>query len=108
MIYAEMFGVVPSWLLGSVHWICGLVVLAEALNKLERTAAFAKGLGWRLRTATWLKVVAWMFLAIGAAGALVTPFLHLERPSLRDVSVILGFAILIIRSRVKEQPPCAH
>lgn len=104
MIYAEVFGLIPSWLLGALHWVCGLLVLAEALNKLERTAAFVRGLGWRLRTATWLKVIAWMFLAMGAAGALVTPLLHLERPSLQDVCVLLGFAILIIRSRVKETP----
>ncbi|MES2972377.1 MAG: hypothetical protein V4757_02155 [Pseudomonadota bacterium] len=90
--------------LQAAHWLCGLIVLAEALNKLERTAAFAGGIGWRLRIATWLKIVAWILLAVGAAGALVTPLLHLERPTLQDVAVMMGFAILIVRSRLKEVP----
>lgn len=86
-----------------LHWLAGFVVLAEALNKLERSAPCRPGaIGWRKRTTEWLKAIAWMLLAVGAAGALITPLLPLERPTLQDMCVMLGFAVLIIRTRVKE------
>ncbi len=84
------------------HWLGGLIVLAEALNKLERTAPCARGLAPRERVTAWLKALAWALLAVGGAGAVVTPLLPLEKPTLQDVCVVLGFAILIIRTRVKE------
>lgn len=98
----QLFNLVPTWLVQGVHWFSGFVVLAEALNKLERTDLLAPGLGCHDRLVVLLKVFAWMLLALGAAGALVTPLLHLERPSLQDALVILGFAVLIVRSRLKE------
>lgn len=85
-----------------LHCLSGLIVVAEALNKLERTAPCRRGLGWRERATEWLKALAWGLLAIGGGGAVVTPFLPLEAPTLQDVCVVLGFAILIIRTRVKE------
>lgn len=85
-----------------MHWISGLIVLAEALNKLERTAPFAHGLRLRQRVVDGLKAIAWALLATGGAGALITPFLDLEPPTLQDVCVISGFAVLIVRTRVKE------
>ena len=42
---------------------------------------------------------------IGGGGALATPLLRWEQPSLQDLAVIGGFAILIIRSRLKEACP---
>lgn len=106
-------------LLPTLHWICGLIVVAEALNKLERADLFdgKRGLWPRLGALAWLatpwrwkrmrvvavlKVLGWALMAIGAAGALATPFLHLERPTLQDVAVIGGFALLIVRSRLRE------
>lgn len=86
-----------------MHWLSGFVVFAEALNKLERTAPCRPGvLGWRRRTTEWLKALAWALLAVGGAGALITPLLPLETPTLQDVCVLLGFAVLIVRTRVKE------
>ncbi len=85
-----------------LHWLAGLVVLAEALNKLERTAPLAPGLCPRARAVVWCKVVAWWLLAVGAGGALVTPMLHLEAATLQDPAVLGGFALLIVRSRFKE------
>lgn len=41
-------------LLGVLHWLCGLVVVAEALNKLERTAPCMPGLAPRTRLVAWL------------------------------------------------------
>ena len=84
------------------HWLAGIVVLAEALNKLERTAPCRPGLCWRLRVTEWLKAIAWALLALGGAGAAATPLLHLEPPTLLDACLVVGFAILIIRTRIKE------
>lgn len=89
----------------ALHWLAGLVVLTEALNKIERTHPLERGLTHRQRLVVWLKVLAWICLAIGGAGALATPLLRWEQPSLQDLAVIGGFAILIIRSRLKEACP---
>ncbi|MBV7541024.1 hypothetical protein [Acidovorax sp. sic0104] len=104
--------------LQAVHWFSGLVVLAEALNKLERTAPCRPGLTPRERATDWLKALAWLLLALGAAGALLAPlmpFLPMNRsgaiwpllmptqlPTLQDTCIALGFAVLIVRTRVKE------
>ncbi|CAN7203855.1 hypothetical protein LJR118_000623 [Acidovorax sp. LjRoot118] len=105
-------------LLQIVHWISGLFILAEALNKLERTAPCRPGLRPRERATAVLKALAWFFLALGGAGALAAPALrHLPAeitgaiwpllmphrvPSLQDTCLALGFAVLIFRTRVKE------
>lgn len=101
-----------------LHLVAGLVVLVEALNKLERTAPFAPGMTTHQRVVDGLKALAWALLAVGAGGALAGPFLQPMAlpvgasqlvayiaqpvPSLADVCVLGGFAILIIRTRVKE------
>lgn len=102
-----------------LHFVAGFVVLAEALNKLERTAPCRPGLTPRERATEWLKALAWLPLALGGAGAFVAPllpslpllqptgpFLSLllptQTPTLHDVCVIVGFAVLIVRTRVKE------
>ena len=115
-----------------LHVLAGLIVLMEALNKLERTAPFARGLTPHHRVVDGLKALAWSLLALGAAGALAGPWLqpigaagalagpwlqpigehigmvqfftHITQPapSLADVCALGGFAILIIRTRIKE------
>lgn len=98
-----------------IHWLAGLVVVAEALNKLERTAPCAPGLTPHQRQVAVLKAIAWCLLAIGAGGAVAAPvllyfgvhslpltLLRLERPTLAETAVLLGFAVLIFRTRVKE------
>jgi len=100
-----------------LHWLAGLVIFAEALNKLERSCPMARGLDAHARTVVALKAVGWLLLALGAGIALAAPLLrpfvmldshyyllkpHLERPSLGDVTVMLGFAVLIVRTRIKE------
>lgn len=98
-----------------LHWLAGFVVLAEALNKLERTTPFAPGLTWHKRTVDGLKAIAWCFLSIGAGGAVAAPVLMAigvntstlqtvlhQAPSFAETAVLLGFAVLIIRTRVKE------
>lgn len=88
---------------GVLHFLCGLLVLAEALNKLQRCHPLRRGLGWRLFVTEWLKAIAWAMLALGGGGAVATPFLDRpEVPTVRELCVLLGFAVLIVRTRVKE------
>lgn len=86
----------------AVHWLAGLLIVAESLNKLERTAPLRAGLAARERATEWLKALAWLLLALGGGGAVATPILQLEPPTLQDVCIVLGFAVLIVRTRVKE------
>lgn len=98
-----------------LHGLAGLIVLAEALNKMERTDPLAPGLSVRQRWVDGLKGLAWLLLAMGAAGALAAPvltilgvtslpynWLRMEQPTLAEVLVMVGFAVLIVRTRVKE------
>ncbi|MGH6625133.1 MAG: hypothetical protein ACRECD_01075 [Burkholderiaceae bacterium] len=84
------------------HWLAGLVVLAEALNKLERSNPCARGLSAQQRLVDGLKALAWALLAVGGAGAVITPLLALDPPTLQDACVMAGFAVLIVRTRIKE------
>lgn len=104
-----------STTLQTLHWVAGLVVLAEALNKLERACPLALGLSGCERLVQFVKALGWMLLALGAGGAVATPvllsmgvpsshlpMLRLEQPTLAEVAVLTGFAVLIIRTRLKE------
>lgn len=105
-----------SLILQILHVLAGLVVLAEALNKLERVRPFLSGMTARQRLVDGLKALAWLLLALGAGGAMAAPLLlamgvpehdasllmRLERPTLDQTLVLLGFAVLIVRTRVKE------
>lgn len=86
----------------TIYWLAGLIVFAEALNKLERTAPCRRGLAHRVRVTEWLKAIAWALLCVGGAGALASPFIPNSQPGAASVCVILGFAVLIVRTRVKE------
>lgn len=85
-----------------IHWTAGLVILAEALNKLERCNPLARGLSPRERLVDALKALAWGLLALAGGGAIVTPLLPLEAPTLQDTALAAGFATLIIRTRFEE------
>ena len=98
-----------------LHFLAGLIALAEALNKIERTSPCAPGLSPQQRWVDGLKALAWLLLALGAGGAVVTPLMlavgvpvnqweniNHHIPSLAETAVLVGFAVLIIRTRVKE------
>ena len=96
-----------------LHWFAGLIVLAEALNKLERCNPFAAGLSRYARVVDLLKALAWSCLALGAGGAVSKPILTLlgatnipkfliDTPTIANTAVLVGFAVLIIRTRVRE------
>lgn len=97
------------------YLVAAVVVLFEALNKLERVMPFAAGLTWRQRTVEGLKALAWFLLGLGAGGVLLGPLLGswgthpaivqvltCTNPALSDVCVLVGFAVLIVRTRAKE------
>ncbi len=91
-----------------VACLAACVVLAEAFNKLERTDVLACGLTARERVVEALKALAWGLMALGAAGTLVLPLSANLPPDLRELAsacVLVGFAVLIVRTRVKETLP---
>lgn len=95
--------------LAALHWLACVIVLAEALNKLERTAPCRRGLRPMDRLVEWLKAIAWALLAMGGAGGVIAPLLppehlpaRLGAPGLQDMCIALGFAVLIVRTRFKE------
>jgi hypothetical protein len=99
-----------------LHVVAGLIVLAEALNKLERCHLFAPDLSRLERLAEALKALAWLLLALGAGGAIAGPLMlamgadmdwlprviRIESPTLDQVATMVGFAVLVVRTRVKE------
>jgi hypothetical protein len=106
-----------SWLY-IAYWMACAVVLAEALNKVERADLFDGRNGlqrfcamrwlampWRWRrdrVVAAFKVSGWVCLALGAFGGLIAPLFAAHQPSPPDVAIVGGFALLIIRSRIKE------
>lgn len=98
-----------------IHTCAALVVLAEALNKLERTNPCAAGLSAHTRVVDSLKALAWTLLALGSGTSLLglllggldfhvsaVDALRLGPPDLADTAIMAGFAVLIFRTRVKE------
>ncbi len=85
-----------------IHTVAGAIVLAEALNKLERTCPLERGLSARQRAVVWLKTLGWAALAIGGAGAAGSSLLYVGPPSMRETCIMVGFALLVVRSRVGE------
>jgi hypothetical protein len=99
-------------------WLACMVVLAEGLNKLQRADLFdgrrgwrprLEGLAWLLQPWAWrrervvmgFKAAGWALISLGAGGGLVKPFLSMAWFS-ADGFIAAGFALLIVRSRIKE------
>lgn len=87
-----------------IHALAGFIVLAEALNKLDRSAPLRRGLTPRQRVLEIMKAAAWSFLALGAGGAMVGPLMNVV-PGSADACTMIGFAIIVIRSRLQEVQP---
>lgn len=88
--------------MSALLFVLGVIVLAEALNKLERTCPCARGITPHQRLLAWLKAIAWLLLAWAGAGALVGPFFGQAPPTLRELAMFGGFTTLIVRTRFKE------
>ena len=98
-----------------VHTLASVIVLAEALNKLERTMPFAPGMSAHARLVDGLKALAWSLLALGSGCSVIEPLLlannlrssylpmfDLDPPLMNETAVMVGFAVLIVRTRIKE------
>jgi hypothetical protein len=85
-----------------VHALAGLIVLAEALNKLERTNLRCTWMTPRQRAITAMKAASWAAIAVASAGAAVGPLMYSAVPSLADAAMMAGFAGLVVRSRLQE------
>lgn len=83
-----------------VHWLAGFVVLAAGLHRLEHLNVLRKGLTRQARVMLWIEALAWSGLCVGAAGAIITPLLPLERPTLQDSCVMAGLAWLAMRRQL--------
>lgn len=89
----------------AIQTFSGLLVLAEALNKLERTDPLEPGLHLVDRAVVCLKAVGWSMLAIGACGVMVAPLLGHPGPTIKELLLLVGFALLVLRSRLRELSP---
>jgi len=99
-----------------LHVLSAFVVMAEALNKIERVCPLADGLTNKDRWLDVIKGVAWVSMAIGAGGAIASPvlfalgipasstqpFFH-KPPSFAEVATMFGLAAFIVRNRLKEK-----
>lgn len=97
-----IMGFTMNEIIQGVYWASGLIVFAEALNKLHRSEPLRRGMQLRNRVVEVLKSFAWMFLAVGGAGAMASPVMSHAGPSAQEVCMALGFAVLIVRTRIKE------
>lgn len=85
--------------------LAAVITVSEGANKLERLNPLEKGQTTKGKIANWLKATAWFFISLGAGiYLLAVPFgnasealTHLAAPL-----VLIGFAVLILKTRVKE------
>ena len=86
--------------------LAAVIVVAEGLNKLDRTNPLEKGLCTRARACVWLKGLAWLLLTLGAGVYLFELVIGTDPEGVlaRQAGplVLLGFAVLVVRTRVKE------
>lgn len=93
-----------------IHALAGLIVLAEALRRLEHAKPAGPGLTWRQRGIQALCALAWLALAVSAALAVAGPALgwagppicwagialSMGPPSVADVLVLSGAAGVVL------------
>ncbi len=85
--------------------LAALVILGEALNKIIRAsprAARRSGAGARAELLAWLKGVSWIMFALGAGGVFARLLFNQSLPDPDALLVLVGLAVIVIRSRVKE------
>lgn len=90
----------PAFLV-ALYWASGLIVLAVGLERLEHMAPCAKRVSWRDRRKLIIEALFWASLCIGAAGAIITPLLPIERPTLQSACALVGIAGLILCGRLR-------
>lgn len=86
--------------------VAAVIVVAEGLNKAERVNLLERNVAPRERICAWLKGLAWFLLSLGA-GVYLFAVVFSQDPTgdlarLAAPLVLIGFAVLIVRTRVKE------
>lgn len=93
----------------ALYWLASLIIVLEALNKVERVDVKRHAGHPRSLVVELMKLFAWGLLALAGAGGVVAPFIdQLGMPGPHHISAAVGFAILIVRTRLKEAPPGAQ
>ena len=95
--------------MSTIYWLAALVILIEALNKIERTEV--RGKRGHALTVTLLKAAGWLLLALGSAGVVIHPLLDVVpawMDELQHVCIAAGFAVLVVRSRMQETDQVRH
>jgi hypothetical protein len=95
-----------SAVLDALVVIAAVIVVAEGLNKLDRADPLEGGLCTRDRASAWLKGLAWLLLTLGAGIYLFEIVIGTNPAGVLAQQagplVLIGFAVLIVRTRVKE------
>ena len=102
MTSTDVMPYIPQTLLFCVYWLAAIIVLAEALNKLQRTDLLRRGLKPMQRLSVGLNVLGWMLFAVASAGAIVSPVMSGHAVRLQDAALMTGLAVFILHRRLKE------
>ena len=82
-------------------WLSGWIVLAESINRLEMINIMRKRCSFKCQIVEWLKMFAWYFMALGAAGSIAAPFTSYSS-DLQTFCMMFGLAVYILRTWVKK------
>lgn len=102
MIPGYVIPYLPQTLVAWVYWFAAFVVLAESLNKLQRTDVLRHGMTLWMRLREAMNALGWACFAIGSGGAWVSPLLQSHRVRLQDAAVMLGLSLFVVHRRLKE------
>jgi len=103
------------FIISIIHFLSCMILLGEALTRIAHSRATAKGLYWTERWPQILDAVGWCAVALGAiaSSAIVSfigppiclggLFLHLETPTLSELLVLAGAALVVIRCRLSKK-----
>ena len=98
-----------------IHFLACMILLGEALMRVAHSRATASGLYWTERWPQILDAAGWSAVALGAIASspivsfagppvcLGGLFLHLETPTLAEMMVLAGGAVIVLRHRVSKR-----
>lgn len=101
-----------------IHWVSALFIALQSSDRLFQCPLMQPGLCFKQRLSMAMKGIAWALMAFAAMGALVAPMLRGMQlpglygllvnpaPSLGEIGMFAGFAVLIVRSWVMEAGRC--
>ena len=90
-------------ILSILHWVSGFIVLAYGLQRLEILDPCRRGIDLKLRLMLVAESAGWIVLSIGGGGAVITPLLPLESPTLQDACTMTGVAVCVVMHHAKRR-----